>query len=316
VTGRASFTSPTLVGDAYWVDEGRLLAGPYPGAPTAPEARRKLEGFLDLGITCFVDLTEEEEGPGPTGLHPYSKLLRKVAQKRGIRVTHLRLPIPDVDIPTHWQMRATLGIINTALQAGENVFVHCWGGVGRTGTVIGCLLVELDVPHEMVPTALAGMRKHTARAHRVSPETKAQRDFIAGWTVTPDTLVLDQADIGRLGITPVDTDQGTTSPIPTAEQLAEQLHTDPPITLVGPDTSLCVQAGENEPGQVYMEVLDPEYWQRGPALPAGLVSTIETLGFERTAPAWICTLRGDNAESVRVEAAARILAILAAQDSM
>jgi ADP-ribosylglycohydrolase len=165
-------------GDSYWVLPGRLLAGPYPGAPTKRAAQEKLDAFLDAGVTCFVDLTEEGEGPP---LHPYSALLRRRAARRGVHVTHLRLPIRDVDVPTSWQMRAILAAIRLALDDGETVYVHCWGGVGRTGTVIGCHLVEAGTAPAEVLARLVELRKETARAHRASPETAAQERFIADW---------------------------------------------------------------------------------------------------------------------------------------
>lgn len=178
---------PKLPGDSFWVLDDRLLAGPYPGASSESEATAKLEAFLDAGVTCFVDLTEEGEGPL---LHPYSGLLRVVARKRKTRVSHLRLAIRDVDIPTSWQMRAILAAIRLALAEGETVYVHCWGGVGRTGTVVGCLLIEDGVPVDEVLARLADMRRHTQRAHRTSPETHEQRTFVESWH-GPDTLVRD-----------------------------------------------------------------------------------------------------------------------------
>lgn len=45
--------------DSYRVIEGRVLAGLYPGDRTKHEARANLEAFLDTGVTCFLDLTEE-----------------------------------------------------------------------------------------------------------------------------------------------------------------------------------------------------------------------------------------------------------------
>jgi hypothetical protein len=164
--------------DSFWVLPRRLLAGPYPGAPSEPEARSELDAFLDAGVTCFVDLTEEGEGPP---LAPYAALVRERAAARDVPVTLVRLPIRDVDVPAGWQMRAILATIRLALDAGETVYVHCWGGVGRTGTVLGCLLIELGVPASEALARLAALRAGTERAARTAPETAAQRDLVRAW---------------------------------------------------------------------------------------------------------------------------------------
>ena len=164
--------------DAYWVTPGRLLAGPYPGAKYGVEAEGKLEDFLDLGVTCFIDLTEE----GESNLEPYAALLRTLARRRGVQVTHLRMPIRDVDVASPWQMRAIQDAISRALDAGEIVYVHCWGGVGRTGTVIGCHLVQnTGHPGPEALLAIKRLRRDTKRAHRPSPETGAQRAMVEHW---------------------------------------------------------------------------------------------------------------------------------------
>ena len=183
-------------GDSYWVIEGRLLAGPYPGARSKPAAAAKLEAFLDAGVTCFVDLTEEGEGPP---LHPYASLLQRLAAKGERRVTHLRLPIRDVNIPSSSHMRAVLAAIRFALEEGETVYVHCWGGVGRTGTVVGCMLVEDGVPPGDVLEHLGWFRRHTKRAKNVSPETPEQREFVRTWQAGGEARVLDQQALDRRG---------------------------------------------------------------------------------------------------------------------
>lgn len=170
---------PTTPDDSYWVLNGQLLAGPYPGASEKAAAVAKLEAFLEAGVTYFVDLTEEGEGPP---LHPYAGLLGELAQSRSTHITHVRLPIRDVNVPTASQMRAILGAIRLAIAEGETVYVHCWGGVGRTGTVIGCLLVENGIPPGEVLGRLADMRRHTKRAGRTSPETPEQRAMVEQWS--------------------------------------------------------------------------------------------------------------------------------------
>lgn len=180
--------------DSYWVEPGRLLAGPYPGAKEGLEAKSKLVDFLDLGVTCFIDLTEEGEGE----LEPYAELLRGLAARRRVAVTHLRMPIRDNDICPAWRMRAIQDAITRALEAEELVYVHCWGGVGRTGTVISCRLIEEEgISGGEAIEKLKTLRAHTRRAHRYSPETSRQREMVRNWraedTSVPPTTRTDSA---------------------------------------------------------------------------------------------------------------------------
>jgi hypothetical protein len=158
-----------LPGGAVWVRPGRLVAGPYPGAREKTEAQAKLDAFIGLGVTCFLDLTEESEPR-----HPYAGLL-------GARARHLRLPFPDEGMPPTWLMRAILAALRAALDAGEVVYLHSWGGVGRVGTVIGCLLREDGVDTDDVLGRLA---------------TDHQRRFVTGWTdaLRPSDVPAEDAD--------------------------------------------------------------------------------------------------------------------------
>lgn len=83
-------------------------------------------------------------------------------------------------------MRAALDSIATTLDAGDSVYLHCRAGIGRTGTVAGCWLVEqgFAAPHAQ---ALLQYKFHAATQSRgrcTTPETAAQRDLIASWQPT------------------------------------------------------------------------------------------------------------------------------------
>jgi hypothetical protein len=153
-----------------------LLAGEYPGAKTKDEARRKLRSFLDAGVNFFLDLTEECEG-----LEPYTPLLQEEATARDRGVGYRRLPIPTMDTPTTERMSEIQQTIEAALEAGRTVYVHCLGGLGRTGTVLGCYLVEHEVSVAEALAEIQRRQRWTKSGWKKSPQTPAQMDFVKRW---------------------------------------------------------------------------------------------------------------------------------------
>jgi hypothetical protein len=163
--------------ELYWVRPGRLLAGPYAGAQSPEQARARLGRLLDAGITSFVDLTEAGEAPLP----PYEPLLAAEAAERGLRATYLRAPIPDFGLPTLEALRTTLEHIDAELLAGRGLYLHCRGGIGRTGTVVGCHLVRHGLAGADALAVLARLRRRLPSAAWQSPETDAQRALVLAW---------------------------------------------------------------------------------------------------------------------------------------
>jgi hypothetical protein len=165
--------------NCYWVIPGRLLAGEHPGAIAAAAGIARVDALLDSGVRHLIDLTAEHEGPAP-----YVPILFERAAARGVRVLHDRFAIPDFDVPSATLMRTTLDVIYRSLAAGETLYVHCWGGVGRTGTVVGCLLREQGFAAadalDLIGRKWQSMEKRTRHPH--SPETRGQIAFIGAWT--------------------------------------------------------------------------------------------------------------------------------------
>ena len=134
---------PTPYPRSYWVIPGRLLAGVFPGDKDAVAARDKLKALFDAGIRCIVNLMEPDERDyAGAPFVDYGPLFEAIAASRGQKIACLRFAVPDLGVPDSDTMRRILDAIDTALAARRPVYVHCWGGIGRTGTVVGCFLVR------------------------------------------------------------------------------------------------------------------------------------------------------------------------------
>ncbi len=63
------------------------------------------------------------------------------------------------------------------------MYVHCWGGIGRTGTVVGSWLVRHGVmaPEQALDLLTELRASDRGAGHRRSPETPEQRAFVRRW---------------------------------------------------------------------------------------------------------------------------------------
>lgn len=181
----AGSSVPVPFARSYWVVPGQLLAGFYPGSLSKAETEQKLDALIIAGIRCVVNLVAEEETNRDSHLmRSYAALLAHHAAAAGVEVTYMRIPIRDLSVPSTATMQAILDAIDAASSRGQPTYVHCWGGRGRTGTVVGCWLAR----HGMAAgdgalQRLAELRKHEATADQPSPDTEAQRAMVRGWSV-------------------------------------------------------------------------------------------------------------------------------------
>ncbi|MGI4865379.1 MAG: protein-tyrosine phosphatase family protein [Janthinobacterium lividum] len=171
---------PRPLPNSYWATP-TLLACEYPGAPTPAEAIPKLDALLAAGIRDFYDLTEAGE------LVPYEALLRERAAHAGLdpaSIGYYRQPIRDLNVPSAERLNEVLAGLATSAAAGRAAAVHCWGGIGRTGTVVGCHLVQQHgLSGEEALTYIAREWQTVAKRYRAprSPETDAQVAFVRSY---------------------------------------------------------------------------------------------------------------------------------------
>lgn len=162
---------------SYWVEPGRFLAGEYPGRPDPEQMRQRAIALLESGFDTFIDLTV------PGEREPYLPALQAHAADFGLSLSHQRFSIGDLGLPTNEQMAHILKAVDEALAVGRKVYLHCWAGVGRTGTAVGCYLVQHGMPPDQALTHLAEIYATSLQSHTFtrSPETLHQVDFILNW---------------------------------------------------------------------------------------------------------------------------------------
>ena len=226
--------------NSYWALPGLLLAGEHPSGPTPDATRRRLSALLATGIECFLDLTH------PSEIDSYDQALP-------FHIEYLRKPIRDHGLPEKREhMMEILDCLHDALGSGRPAYVHCRAGIGRTGTVVGCLLVERGLTGEQALEELARLWQQSERSQiwPSVPETQAQTDYIRRWParklrfpLAPPAAQSRVAAAGAAGPTAISSAEAITTVEPSPEPVAGPAVTPAPQaavepTLAGPDPLL------------------------------------------------------------------------------
>ena len=140
---------------------GRLGFGPLPRSPGDVQLIADWRADLVLCLLTTDDLQVRGASALPSWLSDQS-------------IAWLQLPIPDLEAPDEnfdmvWAKQAPE--ILARLRRGQNVFVHCIAGLGRSGTIVARLLID----------AGSGPDEAMAAARRARPgaiETEEQEAYL------------------------------------------------------------------------------------------------------------------------------------------
>ena len=111
---------------------------------------------------------------------------RKIAQMHSFLLpsdmTHYRFPIRDVSVPKDTE--SVMGLIQRIDELktlGGYVYIHCWGGVGRTGTIVACYISahkrELDA-NQVLATLRGFFSMMPKSSRRKTPDSRSQVSYI------------------------------------------------------------------------------------------------------------------------------------------
>ena len=186
---------------SYWVIPEKVLAGEYPGNQMRKSGifrvlrtildqslaffrhpsegwstdNKRVKKLLGAGITNYLDLTEVDE------LLPYETLLNREAELLGMTINYKRVPIKDQNITTSGEMTKCMLFINESIKSGNKVYIHCLRGLGRTGMVVGCFLVEERLTGKQALKKITSLRKNVLNSVLPSPQNKKQSGVVENW---------------------------------------------------------------------------------------------------------------------------------------
>ena len=78
-----------------------------------------------------------------------------------------------------WPLSQAPGVPKT----GRGVYVHCAGGIGRTGTVVGCYLVRHGMQGEAALEEIMRLRHAMPNGGDLSPRREPQRQMVRTWPI-------------------------------------------------------------------------------------------------------------------------------------
>lgn len=142
--------------------EPALLAGmSYPGMRTPWE---NIGGAGFSGVVCLCD--------SKVSYNPYPL---EVLFSEELEDLHHGLPPINSQMQEELVREAT-EVVKREIDAGKGIVVHCMGGIGRTGTVLGCVLRELGFRAEEIVVYLD--RINGLRGVKGWPEVKWQEEMV------------------------------------------------------------------------------------------------------------------------------------------
>ena len=143
--------------------------------PGRRDRRRDLDADLavlvDEGVTRLLSLLPDTE-------LEWAGVPDLPVRARAVGIDYRQFPVPDMAVPGLEDARELVRWCREGVAAGGRVVITCMGGLGRSGTIAACYLVEQGLS---APQAISAVRR--ARGPR-AVETRSQEAFVAAYAAT------------------------------------------------------------------------------------------------------------------------------------
>lgn len=158
-----------------------VWAGAYVGLPCKDDAPSQIAWLSQIGVRRIINLTSHDDQ-----LPPYTDLLEEYAP----HIIHEQYPIIDGSVPSEVQMVAILRAIDETVARGEGVYIHCWGGFGRTGMVVACWYKRQELNGSAALKRLQQAR-YGIKSSRPSPDYSVQVGFVMRWQAPDESSAVE-----------------------------------------------------------------------------------------------------------------------------
>lgn len=180
-----------------WLLDGQLMCGGYP--ENEDQLRRILKARVDVFI-CLQDDRQIKE----KSLPDYRVMVKNLVETEwefDQEVSFYKFPIKDGKIAKDVGVFKLCHIILDLVCRGKVIYMHCWGGHGRVGTISSCLLQILTPSEVGGGAAFTGKEAleynelmHSFRevgSERKTPQTRMQFNQVMKWRLfAPNILII------------------------------------------------------------------------------------------------------------------------------
>ena len=141
-----------------------LLNGKLIGSEHPENLRREAAEKLDMTQRIARQLVEDHRVRTVLNLteRPWSYGLSE------LRVVHVPMSDRDIRATAHETLTLATRAIGEAIGGGQAAWVHCQGGIDRTGCVVGCYLVSAGEPPD---TAIAAVKERWPERRKNNPHS-------------------------------------------------------------------------------------------------------------------------------------------------